>query len=111
MCDRYFSKMDPGSLRSSIFSLTILCIGVGCLALPKVFSQQSIGLSITMILLGSFATYWTLDIIIIAGRKKDIGTYTGVIQYYCGKSWGLLFDITIIIYIMGIMIVYQITGN
>ena len=111
ICDRYFSKMDPGSLRSSIFSLTIISVGVGTLALPQKFAQISVGLCLIMILIGACTTYWTLDILIIAGRKCKLSNYSDVIKNYCGKFWGLLYDINIIIYLVGILIVYQITGN
>lgn len=40
ICTRYFSPMQAGSLRASIFSLSILCIGIGTLSLPKKFDEM-----------------------------------------------------------------------
>ena len=35
--NRTFSRMEPGSLRGSIFNLLLTCIGTGFLAFPKLF--------------------------------------------------------------------------
>lgn len=110
MCNRYFSKMDAGSLRSSIFSLCILSVGVGTLALPQIFGYLSVLLATFMIILGAFTTYWTLDVLIIAGRKKHISSYPDLVNFYCGKAWSLVLNLNLILYILGVLIVYQITG-
>ncbi len=108
MCDKYFSKPGPGSLRSSIFNLSLLAIGVGCLALPQKVGQLSLVLWSILILFAAFSTYLALDIIIEAGRKKELSVYAQVIEEYCGKKWGILYDGTIILYVFGVLITYQI---
>lgn len=111
MCERYFAPMNEGSLRSSIFSLSILSIGVGCLALPQRFGQLSVAFATFLIIVGCVSTYWTLDIIIIAGRKKKLSVYSLVIKEYCGSAWATVFDITLMVYVLGVMIAYQIISK
>ena len=42
---RTFGKMNPGSLRGSIFNLCILSLGTGLLAIPQKIGYMSIVLS------------------------------------------------------------------
>lgn len=111
MCGKYFSKVEAGSLRASIFSLSILSIGVGCLALPQSFSQISVLLCGVEVICAALSTYWTLGIIIEAGRKKEIRNYSLLIAEYCGKGWAVFFDVVIVIYVFGILILYQIISK
>lgn len=110
-CQRYFSPLGEGSLRSSIFSLSILSVGVGCLAIPQRFGQLSIVLATIIIIVACASTYWTLDVIIIAGRKKQLTVYSAVIKEFCGPRWAVFLDVTLIIYTLGIMIAYQIISK
>jgi hypothetical protein len=109
--DKYFSKLEPGSLRSSIFSLSILSIGIGCLALPQKFGQVSILAMTIMLIFVCGMTYITMDIIIIAARKKNLTIYAHVIEEYCGKKWAMLFDVANILFVVGIILAYQIISK
>lgn len=106
--NRYFSKMEPGSLRASIFTLSIVSIGIGCLTLPKVLTSMSITGGIIFILLGGLLAYWTLNILIQAGRLKQLSVYSHVIEAYLGKSFALIYDVTISFTLYGVIIIYTI---
>jgi len=58
--EKYISTIHPGSIRASIFSLSILCMGTGCLILPLRFSQLSIVFCFLEIILIGFLANWTL---------------------------------------------------
>ena len=109
--NRFFGKLEPGSMRGSILSLSILSVGVGCLSLPQRVGQMSILLCSIEIILSGIAAIWTLEKIIDAGRKAGLTEYSKTIIHYCGEKWGKFADISIIIYIFGIMIVYQIISK
>lgn len=111
MCGKYFSKIEPGSLRASVFSLSILSIGIGCLALPKVFGQVSIMMCSILVILSAIATYWTLGIIIEAGRKKNLNVYSVVISEYCGYGWSVFYDCIMVLYLYGVLIIFQIISK
>ena len=76
---RIFGKVDPGSIRGSIFNLAILSLGSGLLALPQKFGQMSILVSIIDIMLAGIAAYWTLNIMILASDKHKI-------SYFCWNT-------------------------
>lgn len=111
MCDKYFSKLEPGSLRSSIFSLSILTVGIGCLALPERNGQISVLLMIIMLIIATLVSYFTLDIVINAARHKGLGVYSHVIEEFCGRGWAILFDASNCLFIIGIIITYQIISK
>lgn len=109
--DRYFSNVRPGSIRASIFSLSILCMGTGCLILPLRCKQLSIIFCMLEIIIVGFCAYWTLEMLISASRKCGIDTYSKLIKHYLGHCWSKVFDISVIAYIMGVLTIYNIVSK
>ncbi len=107
---RYCSQLEPGSLRSSIFSLSILSIGIGSLALPQKFGQISVLFTVIIIFISSIAGYITLDVLTNAGRKNNLSVYADVVKFYCGPKWQKAFDIVNLLNIFGIILAYQIVN-
>jgi hypothetical protein len=106
--DRLFSKVEPGSVRGSIFNLSILSLGCGSLALPQKFSQISMLVAVIDIILASIAAYWTLSILVQAADKYKIYNYSKLAFKVHGNWLSNLLDITILFYILGLMILYQV---
>lgn len=107
---RCFSSIKPGSVRASIFNLSILTVGTGCLALPQRFGQLSVLLSTIEIILSSFIAYWTLDLLIYASIKSGETSYSKVIRKLLGNKWANFLDGIIVVHISGVLIIYQIIG-
>jgi amino acid permease len=106
--DRLFGPIDPGSIRGSIFNLAILSLGSGCLAMPQTFAQISIVVALVDIILAGMAAYWTLNIMIMSSEKYKIYNYSKLVNTLFGKGVSLFLDITMLIYIFGVMILYQV---
>ena len=102
--DRLFGPIDPGSIRGSIFNLAILSLGSGCLAMPQTFAQMSIVVALVDIILAGMAAYWTLNIMIMSSEKYKIYNYSKLVNTLFGKGMSLFLDITMLIYIFGVMI-------
>lgn len=109
--ERFFAQVEPGSIRGSVFSLSILCIGLGCLSIPQRVYQMSIVVTIFVIILAGVAAIISLRMIISAAKLKGLSKYSDVITEYCGKKWSITSDIVIIIMVLGVMIMYQIIGK
>jgi hypothetical protein len=109
--NRIFSPMEAGSLRGSIFAMSSLALGTGCLALPKSFSHMSLSLALTVLLLGGTAAYWSLIIMIEASRKSQLTEYSRLVKESLGSRLALFLDIMILIYIFGILISYQVISK
>ncbi len=111
LLNRFFSPMEAGSLRGSIFAMSSLALGTGCLALPKSFINMSLIAAVVVLLLGSAAAYWSLILMIEASRKSQITEYSRLVKESLGKGLALFLDIMILIYIFGILISYQVISN
>lgn len=109
--ERLFSRIDAGSIRGSIFSMTILSLGSACLALPQKFEEMSALVGIIDIILAGMACYWTLNLLIIASHKVKIYEYSALIKKVFNRPMAMFLDITVLIYIFGIMILYQVISN
>ncbi|CAG9321592.1 unnamed protein product [Blepharisma stoltei] len=106
--DRVIGKMEPGSMRGSIFALISTAIGAGCLTIPLIFKWLGITLGLFMIFMGAFSSYYGLIGIALAADKHRNYNYPNLVRTILGKNWGLLMDITIILYVYGTLIGYQI---
>jgi Ca2+/Na+ antiporter len=104
---RLFSKMEAGSLRGSIFAMSSLALGTGCLALPQKFEQMSFVAALVILILGALASYWSLTLLIKASSKMQTYDYSALVKKVIGKAASLFLDVNIMIYIIGILISYQ----
>lgn len=111
--NRFFSKMEAGSVRGSVFAMSSLALGTGCLSLPLRFSQLSFVAAIIMLILGALIVYWSLTIMIEASRKSDSDSkdYSRLVKNTLGNGMALMLDIVILVYIFGILISYQVMSN
>lgn len=109
--ERCFSPIRPGSIRAGIFTMTILSLGTGCLALPKKIGHMSIVVGITDIILAGLCAYLTLKLLSISATKHQIYDYSKLIKKIIGDKWGNLLDLSILIYIFGILILYNVMSN
>lgn len=108
---RMFSPMEAGSLRGSIFAMSSLALGTGCLALPKRFGQMSFVGAMSVIIIGSMAAYWSLTIMIQSALKAGTYDYSRLVKETLGKGLAKFLDIIILIYIFGILISYQVISK
>lgn len=106
--NRTFSRIGPGSVRSSIFSLSIISIGLGCLALPAKFQASGILGCLLLLAVSGIATYYSLIYLTEAGHKLRLDNYSDIVKYYYGTKASKTLDILIIVYIFGAIILYQI---
>ncbi len=108
---RFFSPMEEGSLRGSIFAMSSLALGTGCLALPQKFGQMSFVVSLITIIFAALSAYWSLKIMIIVSKKIKCNEYSKCVSFSFGKKAANFLDVVTIIYIFGILISYQVISK
>jgi hypothetical protein len=108
LVERYFSKIEAGSLRGSIFAMSSLALGTGCLALPLQFKNMSLLFALIVLIFSGLAAYWSLSIMILSSIKFKSYDYSKLVFHVFGKCFSMVLDITILIYIFGILISYQV---
>jgi len=105
---RTFGKVERGSLRGAVLALVSTAIGAGCLALPVAFRFLGVILGTIMLLFASFCAYMGLMGVSLAGHKYRIYNYPDLVKHVLGSFWGYFLELTIITYVYGTLIGYQI---
>ena len=109
--DNYEEKtcsMKEGSIQGGIFSLSSLALGTGAFSLPIRSTQIGLFWFLICVVLGSCAAYMTLVGLIRAGRKVKSEDYSPSVRKIIGKGPSIFIDLTIIIYIFGVFIQYEV---
>ena len=106
-----YIMLEPGSIRGSIFTMTSIALGMGCLTLPFQFQTLSFSLSVIIMTLAALASYWSLNIMILSGQKHNKTNYSKLVRLVFGHKFATLFDYIMILYIFGILIAYQVLSN
>ena len=70
--NRYFSNLEEGSLRSSIFNLVAFALGVGSQTIPLQLKNMSFLMGVIMINCVACLSYWTLNLIFDCSSKYFI---------------------------------------
>ena len=104
---RTFGKMNPGSLRGSIFNLCILSLGTGLLAIPQKIGYMSVILSPFIIILSGIANYWSLNILVNMSIKFNLKTYESIVNKLLGNKLRIFLGIIMSINQSGIIIFYH----
>ena len=105
---RTFGKMPPGALRGSIFSLSILSLGIGSLAIPQKIGIMGIILSPIFIISSGLANLWSLRILGNMCLKYKLKKYEQVVSHLFGKGMSYFVGIVMIINQTGVIILYQV---
>ena len=107
-CQRTFGKMNPGSLRGSIFNMCILSLGTGLLAIPQKIGYMSMVLSPIVIILSGIANLWSLNILVNMFIKFELNNYESVVNRLLGNKTSIFLGIIMCINQLGIIILYQV---
>ena len=105
--NKLFGPIKPGSIRGSIFNLVILSLGSGCLSLPRYISKTSISLGLAMVVVIGLLVWWALTLMSKVCAKEGIYIYSNLIKKVYGKSLALVYDIVVILYTFGVLILNQ----
>ena len=106
--ERILHPIQYGSLRGSIFGLSSMCLGAGSMLLAKRCQQFGLVNFLVLIILGGLMSYWCLVMMIKAGKNVKEKNYSKVVKIILGKKVGILIDITIAIFLFGVLISYVI---
>ena len=115
LLERMLHPIQYGSLRGSIFGLSSMCLEAGALVLAIRCRQFGLVNFLLALVLGGLCAYWTLIMMIKAGRKVKQKDYSKTVKTILGNKWGIFVDLNIALYLLGAIIsfqviIYQITG-
>jgi hypothetical protein len=108
---RVLGPVDAGSIRGSIFNLTIFCLGSGCLNMSQKIGQMSLLFFVVDMILSGLATYMTLNLLILSSKKAKTFNYSEVVENYLGKIASYILTIACLINNFGVIILYMVISN
>ncbi len=109
--DRSFSRMGPGSLRGSIFTLVAASIGAGVLTLPYVCRTAGLAVGLILITAGMMASFWSLHLLIGAAEAYQTRRYLSICELAGGNLMGALYQVAICVQQCGAILGYQIIST
>jgi len=71
-------QVAPGSIKASVFSLIIICLGAGTIAIPYVFYENGIFLGIVFIFFGGSLSLFTGHLIAVCAAETGGESFEGV---------------------------------
>ena len=108
LLERMLHPIQYGSLRGSIFGLSSMCLEAGALVLAIRCKQFGLVNFLLALVLGGLCAYWTLVMMIKAGRKAKQRDYSKTVKTILGNKWGIFVDLNIAIYLLGAVISFQV---
>ena len=108
-CQRFFAKVQSGSLRGSIISMASIVFGIAGLAYPVGFANIGLIPGLILFAIISIFNYLSLYALIFTARKEKINHYGMLIQKVLGNTMALISDINNIIFCLGVAMSYEFT--
>lgn len=104
---RYMKKqIRPGGIKSSIFSLIILCLGAGTITIPYVFSANGIIFGTILILFGAGISFYTGWLVVLACHKLNAGRYEDIAVATYGPRMKTATSICMLLCLIGFAVSY-----
>lgn len=106
------SGIDGASFSGAVFNLSTTIVGAGIMALPATVKQLGLIPGLLMIVLASWLTESSIDVIIKFSRASKSASYSGVVADAFGGVGRTLLQVCIVVNNLGMLVVYMIIiGN
>ena len=106
--ERILHPIQYGSLRGSIFGLSSMCLEAGSMVLAVRCSQFGMVNFLIFLVLGALVAYWTLVMMVKAGKNIKEKNYSKVVKTILGKKISVFMDVNIALYLFGALISFQV---
>lgn len=104
---RYMKKqIRPGGIKSSIFSLIILCLGAGTLSIPYVFYVNGVFFGTLLLLLGGILSIYTGWLVVLCCHKLDATRYEDIAMSTYGKKASIITSVCMLACLIGFVMSY-----
>uniref|UniRef100_A0A0G4GQ76 Amino acid transporter transmembrane domain-containing protein n=1 Tax=Chromera velia CCMP2878 TaxID=1169474 RepID=A0A0G4GQ76_9ALVE len=103
---RTFSRMTPGGVRSSIFTLLSTALGIGVLTLPFAIARVGLILGLCLLVVNGLLGTLTTLILVVAVKMKSAKSYSDLMGRVGGRGAQMLSDFSLFCYGMGCVITF-----
>lgn len=108
LVERYFSKMEEGSLRASIFALINVALGAGILSLPYVLKQTGYVLGTILIMCGGATSFASNVCLTKAHAETNVNSYAELVNTAMGKMSSKLLELVTVFHGYGVTVSYMV---
>lgn len=109
--ERTFGPMEQGSIRGSIFALCAVAIGAGVLSLPYVLKMSGWVLGTLLIIIGAVSGYYSMYMILVRSIETNCKNFSELAMKAGGKGLTILLQISILSFMFGACVSYQIISK
>jgi Transmembrane amino acid transporter protein len=106
LVERYFSKMEEGSLRASIFALVNVALGAGILSLPYVLKMSGFVIGTLLILLGGFTSFGSNVCLMKAHTMTNVNSYAELVRTAMGPMSSKFLEMVTVFHGYGVTVSY-----
>ena len=101
-------SIKEGSVQGCAFTLSAIALGTGSFSLPVRCTQIGCFWYSIAIIIGAYASYWTLSILIKAGLTVKSEEYSTTVKKIIGRIPAIILDVILLVYIFGVLIQYYV---
>jgi hypothetical protein len=105
---RMFGKIEPGSLRGSVFAMISVALGTGILGLPKVFGVMSVLFGSIFLIFSGFNFLVNVYFVAIVAHKERIYDYSNLLKKVLGDFYAKVLNYGSLVFLYGACICYQV---
>jgi amino acid permease len=109
--ERTFGPMHQGSVRGSIFALCAVAIGAGVLSLPYVLRMSGWVLGTILIIIGAVSGFFSMYMILVRSIENNCKNFSELSMKAGGKALTILLQISILSFMFGACVSYQIISK
>ena len=99
-------QIRPGGVKSSVFSLIILCLGAGTLSIPYVFYTNGIVFGTFLLLLGGALSIYTGWLVVICCHRLNATRYEEIAMGTYGKKASIITSACMLACLIGFVMSY-----
>jgi amino acid permease len=99
-------KIRPGGIKSSIFSLIVLCLGAGTLSIPYVFYKNGIIFGTILLALGALLSFYTGWLVAKLCHELNASRYEDIAMATYGKKASVITSVCMLACLIGFVISY-----
>jgi len=104
---RYMKKqIRPGGVKSSVFSLIILCLGAGTLSIPYVFYTNGIVFGTFLLLVGALLSIYTGWLVVLCCHRLNASRYEEIAMGTYGKKASMITSACMLACLIGFVMSY-----
>jgi amino acid permease len=104
---RYVKKqIRPGGIKSSIFSLIIICLGSGTLTIPYVFYANGLVFGSILIIFGATISLYTGWLVVVCCQRVNGSSYEEIATATYGKNMKKITSVCMLACLIGFVVSY-----